>query len=1201
MKTFLLTCSLLLTLSLQAQKEPNCAANANEDDTICYLDRQMFLNALHVNDYYSPLTSTWSIVSVPPAAIGNVSIVTPTNSLTSNVTCSVYPWPTGSYTFQFMVKCTNGFFAVDNVTIVVQPAVTQAEITMLDNSTPPNLITTCKTVDLQATIPGANEDFGTSYTPLDNKLDIDYDELTGILTVTRINVQSSSQGNCQYQVVYSIDNGGCISYDTVSIYFVGPQDPNNDDIIEGHIFGSCPRCGNVLILQGDRPGCGAAGYWSLVDPSQAPYVTFSDVNTVKGDAKATVSQPGTYVFQYCTDGGMYCPPSCDTISCTVLSMDGISLGPDQYYFLCDSVVAPGNYDFTIPYTPNAVITSDNNSTWYTITQPNATTIRVTVNTPVNVHESGNINFIISATMYFIDKDCDGTFDPYTPSSTDPAAVHAEIQKLIDMGICIDSCRDQMLIFIEGSPTITLEADTVNFLCSSGTEFIQLSDYYLTSVGSGDGLHIVEIHVLEQDGTPIGPVLAPNASVLLDGGNGSHYVFEIYSAWVNPLTNDTCSLTDTLYINIFTPAKPTAGSDQFKCFNEATLLNGSDPYGGQVQGTWRQVNCGGSCTVTFSDPHDRNAQVFFTGINWNDLPVDLYFEWSFTATDTNCHFSDTTIIHVDSCLIACDSIGLSVAAKCIGDSIKLVVLDKYGHLIGYPYLVLWNTGQTGNPVTVADPGNVFNYAAQVVLLVNNRKICVDTIFGSIQCDSTPLLCGIRLVESCDRCGNVVVTAVDENGNPVPYWAYHDTFRWVVFGDPTATSGVVHQNVGSITVHPGACYTLLYEHYYYPNNPHIPQVPGTQDSICRIQFPKICVSIECEGPCDTFPIFHIAGCGDDLDLLHNLTFPSGCQSISNGISGTLGVFDENWNPVNPSPYTITWENGSHTTYVNGQITTINTVRIEDPNRCCFWEGGYTPSCMCSCTPHSLQCEQPIVKYCNQDGSVTYIPGPLQITWYGVPGAASYILEVSFANTDECCTNSPVPATQYINVTGTTWVFPSTWGCFTVRVKAVNPNGICKETEWSQPYRYCRGEITCTPVITVCGCCHGERAMEYAGLKAVVVDEEVLATYLQEYPGTSYSNLQDALNAVGEGQLSTQAFKVYPNPANDVLYIQPAQWIKGAYAARIQDLLQREWQKAALTEAAETSLHIGNLPAGIYLVSIQDSNGTLLMTQKVIVARQ
>lgn len=1197
MKTVILTCLLILTTGLLRSQD--CASNANENDTICYRDRNMFLNAVPSVNYASPLVSQWTIVSVPPAAAGNVNLSTPNNSLTSNVWCNLSSWPLGSYTFAFNVNCLSGITAVDFVTIVVQPVPTQAVITMPDGSTPPALLRACKSIDLAASIPGAHENVNFDYNLYDNLLEFDFDETTGALTVTRLNLESNGQGECTYDIIYSIDNGGCYTYDTVTIFFVSPRDDNDDNIIEGSINGSCPKCSYQIRLLGDRPGCGATGHWSLVDTTQASFVTFYSIDTIKGDAWATVTQPGTYTFQYCIEGGDPCPPSCDTVSCTVLSNNGAYLGPNQYIFLCDSVIPPGDYDFTIPYIPNAVITWNVNSTWLTVSQPDATTIRMTVHVPYNVHEYGNISFTITSTLYFIDENCDGVFETSTLPSTDPVVVQAYINELIQAGACVESCKSETLFSIHGSPNIDLYADTVNFLCSDGSELLTLDDYYESNSGSDGVIFFHEIRVLEQDGTPLNPVIYPTDLILLDGGNGAHYVFEIYAAWIDPITNDTCSITDTLVINLFTPVQVTAGSDQIKCFNDIIILNGNNPYNGQINGTWKQVNCGSNCNVTFADPNNPNTQIFLTGITWSDLPLDLYFEWSFTGTDTSCTFTDTTRVHIDDCLLPCDGAGLQIVSKCIGDSIVLAVVNQFGFPIGYPYSILWNDGQTVNPVTVANPGGIYSYAAVITLTINDNRICIDTLSGRIECEQQPVICGIKLVESCDDCGNVVVTAVDEHGNPVLPAAYLHTFRWVVYGNPNDPTGVVYQNTGSITVHPGACYSLLYEHYYY-SNPNGTPIPGTQDSICRYQFPKTCVSIECDGPCENFPTFHIAGCGDDLDILHNLTFPPGCQVNCNGLSGTLGVFDENWNPVT-APYYITWENNAHTTYVTGQISTINTVRISlSDSECCFWEGGYSPSYMCSCVPHSLQCEQPIVKYCNHDGSVTYIPGPPQITWYGVPGAASYLLEVSFTGIDECCTNNPVPPTQYIPVAGTSWVFPSTLTCFTVRVKAVNPEGICTETAWSLPYSYCRAQITCSPVITVCGCCHGQRSDEYGGLKTVVVSQEELSSYLEMHGGSRYGSLSEALHSIGEDPVLTPSFMVYPNPANDQLFIRPAEWVKGAYQVRLQDLLQREWPGVDLTDNLESSINIRHLPVGIYLLSIRDSSGEVVMVQKVIVSR-
>ncbi|MEZ4893974.1 MAG: hypothetical protein R2778_13285 [Saprospiraceae bacterium] len=56
-----------------------------------------------------------------------------------------------------------------------------------------------------------------------------------------------------------------------------------------------------------------------------------------------------------------------------------------------------------------------------------------------------------------------------------------------------------------------------------------------------------------------------------------------------------------------------------------------------------------------------------------------------------------------------------------------------------------------------------------------------------------------------------------------------------------------------------------------------------------------------------------------------------------------------------------------------------------------------------PLRIYCEQPIVKYCNPDGSVSYVPGQPQIAWYGVPGATGYLVEVTYGSVSECCSSN------------------------------------------------------------------------------------------------------------------------------------------------------------------------------------------------------
>lgn len=66
------------------------------------------------------------------------------------------------------------------------------------------------------------------------------------------------------------------------------------------------------------------------------------------------------------------------------------------------------------------------------------------------------------------------------------------------------------------------------------------------------------------------------------------------------------------------------------------------------------------------------------------------------------------------------------------------------------------------------------------------------------------------------------------------------------------------------------------------------------------------------------------------------------------------------------------------------------------------------------------------------------------------------------------------------------------------------------------------------------------------------------------------------------SSAAFRVYPNPANDVLHVEAT-----AVSAQLYDALGRQVGTWAL-QGDKHTLHTGHLPAGYYVLKIQDANG-------------
>lgn len=1181
-----------------------CSANAGPDQTICH-GQPLVLEAPASLDYNTPLDITWSSATPFNYSNGNGYITTVTNPDNSNLNV-------GTYTFQFCVRCkdlngdgTNDLVC-DEVTVTVTPEPTQPTITEPDG-TQDGHFTACTEADITVSAPGAGEISSVSVLPDDGLVEV---TVTGTTVhLKRLDTNSSTQGACDYEISYIISNGGCSQRTSVRATFIRPQDKNNDGIIEGHI-NPCPSCTNTLFLQGDRPGCGGQGVWTMIAGPAGATVTYPSATPANGDATAVVSLPGNYTFQYTVTNIAPCANSVYTVSCTVYQIGSFSVGDHAIYTFCDNVAPAGVYNYTYNQLSNAVysweIFGAANPSQIVVSYGANHSIDITLLSPQSVVPYFYV--ALTATKYFIDPDCNGPkpISEVVLPSNDPAQNLAYIQTLLNTpGICIYSCESQTYVYFAGAPQLNIQSEDIYFLCSDGSETVKLSDYYSVSNGVNYGTDIKLISSPSTGGSSLPAAISPNELLNLTVEDCGEYVFEIVVKSYNYNVVPPVECTTTGYLSIIIEeTKPvTAGTDQVKCCNEPIRLNGNDPFSCGAVGTWKLLGCSTGCSVTIVDPNDPNTQVYVNE-SCEKMPVTLEFEWSFASQDPSCNLSDVTQVTVNNCVTPCDRFSISVQSECKDGQVTLTAIDNNGFVLNPSvYTINWTIDgapATGNPLTVPYPGTPVAYNVTAELSYNDVK-CYGTASGTVTCVEPPNGCGIWIEESCDECGNVVLTAVDANGNTVVPTPYVHTFRWVVYGGgPGDNSGMPPiNNQNPITVPPGSCYSLLYEHFYYHSGSD--PIPGTWDSICRLELPITCVSIECPGPCENFPDFFIAGCGDILDVSLGLTFPSPCYSVcasAYGGSGTLGVFYVGSNlPVDPNLYNIVWENNATGTYVNGILSQINSVTITSKtNRCCYWTDGYSPVC-CDRTPQNIQCEQPIVKHCYDNGTVTYTPGAPQITWTGVAGAIGYELEITHGDAEGCCEGSG--DVEYITVTGSPWVFPSNYDCFVIRIRAIFPPNSCPNSNWSAPFLYCERQIVCPPVIIVCGCC-GDRSAEGTVLNTQVVSEAELLDYLKKNPGPGYPSLDGALTAMGMSAYIEPGFKVFPNPVSTALVIKPGSAVKGNYQVEVHDMLQRQWQKQEFESGAESTLDVSNLPDGIYLLSIRNAAGEILLTQKVTVLR-
>ncbi|MEI6410484.1 MAG: T9SS type A sorting domain-containing protein [Bacteroidota bacterium] len=1179
-----------------------CSANAGPDQKVCQCD--LFkLSAPPSADYRVPLNCKWEYVSGLVAA--NLISFSKPNSLETVVNyLGSGCLPVGNYVFRFCVDCRDinsdgrSDRPCDEVTVTVTPPVTQPLIEAIGGLTQGELTVWCTDGDLRVNPLAPGETRSVTILPDDGL--ITKTENGNLIHLYRNDTGGSTQGACEYTITSTITNGGCVRTAIKKIKFIRPQ-YSADGKIHGYIA-SCPSCTNTLFLYGDRPGCDGKGVWTVVaSPAGAhPQILFP--NEVTGDARAVVDVIGDYTFQYTVTNIEPCAPSVFTITCTVFQIGEFSIGPGQTIYLCDTKIPQGAiYKFCADQLNDVIYEWSNiyDTPGLEIRNPGSACSEIIFHQDVDLSTSA-VQVRVTGLRYFIDPDCGGPL-PYQilhlPSQTNGQLNQHFIDSLTAIGACVRSCRTLGTNFsIVGEPNPKVKKSDIYFLCSSGVETIRLQDYY-TIQNNGGYYTSTTVEVLEQPATShlVGNQIAPGQLIQLNGG--CKYSFRVNISFTDYSVTPALKCSKSIILNVYisAPKNVSAGTDQIKCPKDSIRLNGNRPFDCNIAGTWKQVapfppNC--RDTVIIENPHDPNTRILIN--NYSCCNYDLFFEWSFNSENTNCRLSDTTKVHINCCIgppaPTCVQ-SITVKSLCKDGKIILTACDELGNLLDPSYQVNWtidNNPPTGsiNPYTYNGSGPI-QYKVFVSRYYQGALICAYEKSGRASCQ-----CGIKIEETCDANGNVIVTAIDVNTNlPVTPDQYIHRLFWRAYSGPN-TPGILKQNINPLVIPNNSCYSLYYEHHYFPAG-SLP-TPGREDSICRLELPITCVALECIGWCKDFPSFTMAGFGDAL----NLPFPPGSLPVCNNTNGngTLGIF-LNGAPVTTPPYNILWKNAMTTPYVTDQLSSINTVRITSPLKPgCFWEGKYEPICNCVSRPPEVNCQKPILKHCNDDGTVTYTPGQTQIVWTPISGAVGYDIEVSVHDIEGCCTGMVPSVTTYYSTTPY-WNIPLDKTCFTVRVRAKDSN--CPTPpDWSRPFTYC-ASIPCSPVLIVCGCCGGgNRTAEGVGIEQIVVSETVFNQYQETKSGIGFKTIEEALAALNSEK--TTGFAVFPNPTARLLTVKPDNTDQNTYQIELFDVLQRRVVQTQLDGTGEKTIDVSRLSEGMYLLTIRDSKGHLQCTKSVVISK-
>ena len=78
------------------------------------------------------------------------------------------------------------------------------------------------------------------------------------------------------------------------------------------------------------------------------------------------------------------------------------------------------------------------------------------------------------------------------------------------------------------------------------------------------------------------------------------------------------------------------------------------------------------------------------------------------------------------------------------------------------------------------------------------------------------------------------------------------------------------------------------------------------------------------------------------------------------------------------------------------------------------------------------------------------------------------------------------------------------------------------------------------------------------------------------------------------------LYPNPARDEIILDLGNTGNGTYNIRIHDLLQREWRNETHEVYGRYTLQVSDLHTGLYLVTVRNLSGELMLSEKVAVVK-
>lgn len=701
--------------SLYAQ---NCSINAGINTTICLKDT-MLLNGTRSGLLGTGSVSLWTQLSGPSV------IINAPNSLVTSVT----GFDAGTYKFRLSIKCKDGFFTQDSVTVVVLP---------LTKANAGRDTTFCPTG--QALLNGNSPRTGESglWTIVStNNAGVVINSATSPNSAITLNPTLSGITTLRWTITNS---NGCSSYDDVVITNCGgvPIVNAGPDQVLGNCFANT-TCTNLLATNGGVGFGGQKGIWSFISGPSIPTIS-APANPA---TKVCNLIQGTYVLRYTVTGP--CANGFDDVSITVPpSTQDITIANSNtfssntiYCGLVNTISLNGN---TPLYTGETVLWTQTSGPPVTITNPTSSSATVS---GINTYDTYCFNYSITNSssrcetnssvcyVFYNNGTVDGGPDQILPCNvtaaviptvvtgsgtlnykvisgpagalnypvnfkssnvitglTTPGTYRVEIN--YSFGLGCSPLSDFVDITVSRPPTGANAGTDQNFACTSTSTQLAGNNPLLTGIGSGKWSQI--------SGPNISTLVTPtnyicNVKGTIPGTYTYRWTITGGSKCPDNFDDIKVIIPDT------TVTKATAGQDKIVCPNSPLTLQGNN-FRADENVQWISIPGG----ITFSPSNTVAAPTI------NGLAANTTYQLVYTITNS-CGTSSRDTVQITTSTSAGPSQANAGPDQCLPSGTSVINLNAVAPISGTgnwtklsgPSVLITNPSSNSTTVTGASNG------------------------------------------------------------------------------------------------------------------------------------------------------------------------------------------------------------------------------------------------------------------------------------------------------------------------------------------------------------------------------------------------------------------------------------------------------------------------------------------------------------------